>query len=250
MEYISLIEKIKSKYIVNDLFSYIKDSDYLLKLAKYCKRLQNSFNLGIEDYKAKCFEKNCKQFEKFLYAKRSSKFKKDYLENIFRRDYDENIRNTILNEFSEIYFTNKYKFYQSDEQIKKNIIDNQLLIDIQSPFYKNLSKNPIFQNLFIIRIPLPFIKENYLMNDYIKEFEILNKSNTNYSALCFQFVLNNTNFLQKFLKKMKKYMLFLMNYFLNLKKIIYLLLINILIFLKILNQLLLLILEKMKEYNN
>ena len=187
MENISLIEKIKSQYIANKIFSYVKDSDYLLKLAKYCKRLQNSFNLGIEDYKAKSFEKNCKKLENFLYVKRSSKFKINYLKNKFKMDYDENIGNTILNEFSEIYFTNKYKFYQSNEQIKKNIIDNQLLIDIQSPFYKNLLKNPIFPNLFIIRIPLPLIKEQNLMNDYIKEFEILNKSNTNYSALCFQF---------------------------------------------------------------
>ena len=100
--------------------------------------------------------------------------------------HDKDIKNTISNEFSEIYFTNKYKYYQSNEQIKKNILDKQFYIDIQSPFYENLSKNPIFPNLFIIRISLPLIKENNLMKDYIKEFEQLN-TNTNYSSLCFQF---------------------------------------------------------------
>ena len=76
---------------------------------------------------------------------------------------EKKIKNTILNEFSEIYFTNKYKYYQSNEQIKKNILDNQLFIDIQSPFYEKLSKNPIFPDLFIIRISLPLIKENNLI---------------------------------------------------------------------------------------
>ena len=49
----SLLEKINSKYIINDILNYVKDSNQLLKLAKYCKRLQNSFKFSIEDYKKK-----------------------------------------------------------------------------------------------------------------------------------------------------------------------------------------------------
>jgi hypothetical protein len=53
MESVSLLEKINSKYIINDILNYVKDSNQLLKLAKYCKRLQNSFKFKIEDYKKK-----------------------------------------------------------------------------------------------------------------------------------------------------------------------------------------------------
>ena len=191
MESKSLLEKIHSKYIINDIFNYVKDSNHLLNLAKYCKRLQNSFKFGIEDYKIKSFEIiNYSKFDNFLYVQRSSKFKKNYLKNKFNKEskqYNKKIRNTISNEFSKIYFANKYKYYQSNEQIKKNILDKQFIIDIQSPFYESLSKDPIFQNLFIIRIPVPLIKENNLMNEYMAEFEKLNKSNIKYSALCFQF---------------------------------------------------------------
>ena len=168
MESVSLLEKIHSKYIINDIFNYVKDSNQLLKLAKYCKRLQNSFKFGIEDYKIKSFEIiNYSKFDNFLYVQRSSKFKKNYLKNKFNKEskqYDKKIRNTISNEFSKLYFANKYKYYQSNEQIKKSILDKQFIIDIQSPFYESLSKDPIFQNLFIIRIHVPLIKENNLMN--------------------------------------------------------------------------------------
>ena len=48
--------------------------------------------------------------------------------------------------------------------------------------------------MFIIRIPIPLIKEKDLMDEYMIEFEKLNESNTNYSALCFQFDIETTNY--------------------------------------------------------
>jgi hypothetical protein len=50
MESESLLEKIKSKYIANHVMDFVKDENYLFKLAKYCKRLQSSFKFGLEDY--------------------------------------------------------------------------------------------------------------------------------------------------------------------------------------------------------
>ena len=188
MESVSLLEKIKSKYITKYVFEYIKDKYYMLKISKYCKKLQGLFNLGLADYKKKSFEfLNYSKFENFLSSKRGSK---NYLKNILKDDlkkYDEIIRNTIKNEFSEIFFTNKYNYYKSNEPIKKNILDNQLIIDIYSPFFERLSKSNIFQDLFIIRIPTSFIINNNIMKYYIKVFEKLNESNINYSSLCFQF---------------------------------------------------------------
>ena len=154
---------------------------------------------------------NYSKFEDFLYVKRSSKFKKNYLKNKFKEDlkqYCVKLRDIIANKYSEIYFTNKYNSYQinqGNDQIE-NISDNQLIIDIQSPFYDSLSKNPIFQNLFIIRIPIPLIKENDLMKDYINEFENLNKLNNNYSSICFQFDKETEEYydIQKFNIKFSK----------------------------------------------
>ena len=192
MESKSILEKIISKYVAINVLEYVKDGELLLfNLAKYCKRLQGSFKLTKEDYMIRYLETiHYSKFEKFLYVKRSSKFKKNYLNNIFKEEfkhYDDNIKKIISNGCCEYHFSNKYKFYQSHENIKKKILDNQLIIDIQSPFYNSLSKNPIFSNLFVIRLPLPLIKENDLMKDYLEEFGKLKKSNNNYSALCFQF---------------------------------------------------------------
>ena len=196
MESVSLLEKMKSKYITKYVFEYINDKYYMLKISKYCKRLQGLFNLGLVDYKKKSFELlNYSKFENFLSSKRGSK---NYLKNILKDDlkkYHEIIRNTIKNEFSEIFFTNKYNYYKSNEPIKKNILDNQLIVDIYSPFFERLSKSNIFQDLFIIRIPTPFIINNNIMKYYIKAFEKLNESNINYSCLCFQFDPNTDEYL-------------------------------------------------------
>lgn len=184
----SLLEKITSKYIIENLFKYIQDNIYFFKIAKYHKRLQGFFNLGIEDYKTKSYEVcNYQKFEDFLYSKRGSK---KYLKKIFNDDlkkYDEIKRNVITNEFPEIFFINKYNYYKNNEPIKKSILDNQLIIDIYSPFFEKLSKIKIFQDLFIIRIPIPFITKNDYMKYYIKNFEKLNESKIEYSSLYFQY---------------------------------------------------------------
>ena len=187
MQSLSLLDKIKSKYISEKIFGYIKDKSCILKILKYCKRLQGIYNLEIKDYKTKSFEiLNYSKFEYFLSSRSVSKYYlKDMLESDLEK-YDKKIKN-IIKEFSEIFFTNKYNYYKSNEPIKKNILDNQLIIDIYSPFFKNLSKISIFQDLFIIRIPIPFILTNKIIKNYIKKFEELNKSNINYSSLCLQF---------------------------------------------------------------
>ena len=192
MEFQSLFGKIKSRYIAADIFLYVKDGNFFLKLIKYCKKLQTSFNLGIEVYKKKGFELvNYPKYEKFLlYEKEYKYFNENYLKNKFNEDikkYGKIIKNTISNEFSEIFFTNKYYNNKAKEQINKKILDKQFIIDIYSPFYEILSRNPIFQNLFVIRIPMPLIKNKKLIKDYIEAFKILNERNFDYSAICLEF---------------------------------------------------------------
>ena len=195
MESLSLLDKIQSTYIARNIAKFI-DKYYILQLIKYRKKLILLFNLGIEDYKAKSFELlNYSKFENFLSSKRGSI---NYLKKALKDDlkkYDEKVRNTISDEFSEIFFTNIYNYYKNNQLIKKNILDNQFIIDIYSPFFERLSKMIFFQDLFIIRIPIPFISNNNLMKVYIKKFGKLNESNINYSSLCFQFDPNTDDYL-------------------------------------------------------
>ena len=52
------LDKIKSKYNLNNIFSYIKDGSFKLKFLFYSKKCQNILNLTINNYKEKYFEKN------------------------------------------------------------------------------------------------------------------------------------------------------------------------------------------------
>ena len=196
MESLSLLAKLQSTYIARNIVTYFADKIHILRLIKYNKKLMGLFNLGVEDYKAKSFEfLNYSKFENFLSSKRGSiKYLKKALKDDLKK-YDKKVKNTISDEFSEIFFTNKYNYYKNNQPIKKNILDNQYIIDIYSPLFERLSKMTFFQDLFIIRIPIPFIIKNDLMKDYVQVFEKLNESNINFSSLCFEFDPNTDNYL-------------------------------------------------------
>ena len=51
MEKESILEKIKSKYILENIFDYVKDENFKFKLFVYSKKLQKKFDLKLLDYK-------------------------------------------------------------------------------------------------------------------------------------------------------------------------------------------------------
>ena len=51
MEKKSILEKIKSKYILENIFDYVKDENFKFKLFVYSKRFQKKFDLKLLDYK-------------------------------------------------------------------------------------------------------------------------------------------------------------------------------------------------------
>ena len=66
MENNSILYKIKSKYCLEEIFSYINDN-FKFKLLSYSKVLQKKYGIGINDYKIKYREnfiklKNTKEF--------------------------------------------------------------------------------------------------------------------------------------------------------------------------------------------
>ena len=214
MESKFLLESIKSKYIIDNIFNFIKDDNFKFKLLKQSKKWQNILKLTLNNYKLESFKFiNYSKFLNFLSFEGNRKVYVDNI-NILKNNFKKDIENYKINEniisdeFSEIYFTNLYNINKSKEDINKIILDNELIIDIYSPFFEILSKKDIFQKLFITRIPSNLIKSKNLINDYMEIFKNLNKLNVDYSNLEFRFLNDDDfNFFQTFnidFKKIKK----------------------------------------------
>ena len=63
------------------------------------------------------------------------------------------------------------------------IEDHKKLINIESPFFRRLSKTKNFGKLFAIHISQKIIDEYKLKDEYIKLFEKLNNLNINYESI-------------------------------------------------------------------
>ena len=61
----SLLNKIKSKYIIYSITSFLKDENYLLKLINYSKYYQNKLDININNYK-EIYYKNRINYDDFL----------------------------------------------------------------------------------------------------------------------------------------------------------------------------------------
>ena len=82
----SLFTKIKSKYIINNICSYIKDENILRKLFFYSKSLQEKININLFDYQKNYANKRMK-WEDYLYYYYTSykDFNKDILKNKLKK---------------------------------------------------------------------------------------------------------------------------------------------------------------------
>ena len=185
------LNNIKSKFLLGNIISYIKDENYKLKLFVHSKKYQEALNISLNNYKKKYFEKigiNILNVNEFfsLYSDYSFIFldnggypgyyNKNYFQKnfeIFKKKYNNNIIQNYL-----IYY------------LEKNPELKNIYLDIYSPFFDILMKTNIFSDKFIIVIIMNFIKQNKLENDYINAFNKLNKLKNNYSLL---FRFNESN---------------------------------------------------------
>ena len=193
MQSLDLLQGIKSTFIIDNVFEYVKNKSFKYKLLINSKKLQKLLKIDILDYKKLSYEFiNYQNFSNFLIFKEKPK-SIEYLKEQFQKD----IKNyklseeIFINEFSEIYFNKEYNNYKSKEEKEKNILDNHLNIDIYSPFYESLKTKDIFEKLFAIHIPLRFIRGKNLKDDYIKAINDLYKYNPSFGS--FHFELNEYN---------------------------------------------------------
>jgi len=198
MENEKLINNLKSKHMLNKIFSYIKDKNFGDKLLLYSKKLQLKFEVKLIGLKENYLKKI--DFDKYLYIK-PYLFKKDILTKNYsnflkeKKDNKERIENIIYD-----IFDNKQIKDIDEEDINEEDIDkikvNEHLINIESPLFKILSKTKNFSKIFTIHISQNIIDEYKLKKDYIKFFNNLNNLDTKYTSIFYYLKdINKINYL-------------------------------------------------------
>ena len=155
MEERSILEKISSKYIFEEIFKYIEDKIFKMNLLCYSKALQKKININIIDYKVKYIEKLGINFNEYLtvynYKSLYGKLNKDKLNKNFEKyRLDANsIKLYIIDIFKNVISQIKENI-NNDKDIKK---DNnfEIIIDIYSPLFEILSKDDIFEKYFLFQ---------------------------------------------------------------------------------------------------
>ena len=175
----NLFNKIKSIYISDNIFSYIGDNNFKLKLFYYSKFYQNKLNLKVI-FQEKYLKKLEFNISNYLYI---NKYNKDYLNN----KYDEFLLKNRLNkkEFETIIYNvleNK-NIENIDKNIKK--FDTKILINIDSPLFELILKTKNFENNYIVYIYEENIDDNYKF--YYNIFNNSNNTNIKYLSICYNF---------------------------------------------------------------
>ena len=180
-------ETIKSKYIFINIFSYIKDENFLYKLIIHSKSLQKHLDINLLDYQEKYIKGriNCDDYlyddKRDYYAFREPLF--DKLERKLQ-EYEINKKNIPK------YVLKYFKNYLKDKE--NCLYEFSKDIDFASPFLDILSTSEIFGKIFNIIISFNHVnkKDNYIFQ-YKEMFKQLNKSKTNYSSIIFHYYDEN-----------------------------------------------------------
>ena len=171
MENQGIIDKIKSIYIIKDIFNYIKDNKIELKLFIYSKHFQNKLNIKYIEAKEKYLKNIGFNINEYLYIE-----EKKYEKNILNKRYNKFILENKINKklFEDLIYENK--------QIKEINKENETYINIDSPLFEIISKLSHFEKNYTIYISQKNIDEYDLINEYIKfssDFLLILFSNKN-----------------------------------------------------------------------
>ena len=188
----SVLEKVFSKNLLNNIFDYIRDPNYKHKLFSYSKLLQKKADLRMADYEERYIEKFGINLTDYLFSENNKfvrKFDKDILNSNLQNDLSKNKLEKIAIEkiMVDIYnqrYEDKYK-NNSDggDKSGNKLVETEEPIEIYSPFFDTLSKMDFFEYLFTINISTYIIDKFDLKEDYISTFEKLNQSKSKYNSL-------------------------------------------------------------------
>ena len=170
-----MIYRIKSIYIIKNIFSFIKDKNIELKLFIYSNYFLNKFNINRSDIYKKYLNRLDFDFNKYIFINEEH-YNKDKL----RKDYDDFISKNKLNKTK---FENIVCKVINDQ----NEIDVEKYINVDSPLLEILSKTKNFEKNYTIYISQKNIDKYDLKNDYIKIFKKLKNLNIRYSSIYYIF---------------------------------------------------------------
>ena len=146
-----LINNIKSKYILDYIFAYIKDKNFKEKLFLYSKKLQLNFDIKLTGLKENYLKKIEFYINKYLYIE-PFLFEKDLLDNVYNKFLKEKKLDKEKIE-KIIYDVYEYKEIKDiDEDYLDKMKNNEKFIIIESPIFKILSKTKNFGKIFTIFI--------------------------------------------------------------------------------------------------
>jgi len=201
MENKSLLTKIKSKYIIEKIISYIKDNYYICKIFNYSKYFQKKFGLELlylEQFVIKRIKLSNYFHNSYIHSTITLNELKEKLNKELEK-YD--INNSVIQDI----IMNYYKKYPIKEPIREfkefdiDIDETDTSIEFCTPFFDSLSKLEDFGKIFILYINFKLIQKYNLEDKYIKKFEILHKSNKNLSSIELRLrETNDLNCLKKF----------------------------------------------------
>ena len=143
MESNSIIGKIKSQYIIQNIFEYINIKYFKYILFKYSKFLQNKLSIEKSFYQKLYLDELDIKFTKYFNENEfcPKKYDKDILKSNLKADLKKySIDMNILRE----YIYNKLNF----TNFKPDDDEDYYLIDIYSPFFDDLSKLEYFNKIF------------------------------------------------------------------------------------------------------
>ena len=212
-----LLDKISSKYIISQVFMYIKDKNFSLKLFIHSKYFQSKLNIKLIDYKEQYLEKRI-NYDNLIFINDDFIYyngKKDlYQKELQRISLEYKIDENTFIKFVSNYYINLYQNYYKKDNIYKYL----KRIDLDSPLFESLSKIENFEKIFTIVISTEDIKnyeKQYLSN--------LNKLNTCYSLEIKDMIylknldinFNNIKYLRIFFLKYFAYINFEYNKYFN-----------------------------------
>ena len=173
----AILSRIKSQYIVPNIFSYIdyENNQFSLKLFNYSKKFQKILGIRLFNYQDKYIRNLGMKLNKYLLINNTSniyfnlkKYNKEILKTNFQKDL---LKSKVDEKDMNKYLINYYeRFIGNKEELKAD----EKSIDIFSPFFDILSKEPFFKELFIIPIKISNVKKYNLIDDYISAFSKLN----------------------------------------------------------------------------
>ena len=170
----TLFEKLKTKYIVKNIFKYFKDKNFKYKLIKYSKKTQKFLGIDVKDYKRKIKKNDIKLYisENF-----NNKFFLDFNQNSidglmsrYGIEDGEKLKKYLLKAIIQ-FINNKI---DNDDDYGKNFYFDEIPIYIHNIFFNDLIEEKFFNKLFTIIIPTN-IPEKHLL--------LLKEKNIKYSSI-------------------------------------------------------------------